>query len=521
MTTLTQKRIGEKRFPSVYTKNFGPIAEGSVELRPFTVFVGPSNTGKSYLAVLIYALHEFFSGTRTEFFAGTPMRRTRSLPLPGFGDDAPTQKQIQEVIKWIESLDSPSSLGTRRTGELDIPVAVASTIWPPIDDFLTSTARLSLAVERALGVSDMGDLVRYGSGRPLELKIDLGDGSDSVIDQFEYQAETSSWLSSLSGVNSEHSLPTLTLSREEAMALGGNVRHRGPLRHSDDFLVAMTLHEIEESIINKLVGDFREPAHYLPADRTGIMHAHLIAVASVIRSATYTGLRAERTMPQLSGVIGDFLTQLVTLPNQVQRDPAVARSLAKDLEAKILDGEIDINESMTGYPEFRYHPQGWDRPLPLMNTSSMVSELAPVVLYLRHVVDPGELLIIEEPESHLHPAMQVEFVRQLATAMTKGVKILITTHSEWVLEELANLVRLSALGANDRSAINHTGPALDSEDVGVWLFEPKKRPKGSIIREIQFDPELGGYISDYEDVAIDTHNTWARISNRIEALQQE
>ena len=40
--------------------NFGPIAEGTVELRPFTVFVGPSNTGKSYLATLIYALHRFF-----------------------------------------------------------------------------------------------------------------------------------------------------------------------------------------------------------------------------------------------------------------------------------------------------------------------------------------------------------------------------------------------------------------------------------------------------------------------------
>ena len=37
--------------------NFGPIAEAKVELRPLTVFVGPSNTGKSYMAGLIYAMH--------------------------------------------------------------------------------------------------------------------------------------------------------------------------------------------------------------------------------------------------------------------------------------------------------------------------------------------------------------------------------------------------------------------------------------------------------------------------------
>lgn len=38
-------------------ENFGPIVRASVDVRPLTVFVGPSNTGKSYLAILLYALH--------------------------------------------------------------------------------------------------------------------------------------------------------------------------------------------------------------------------------------------------------------------------------------------------------------------------------------------------------------------------------------------------------------------------------------------------------------------------------
>ena len=40
--------------------NFGPIAKAQIDLRPLTVFVGPSNTGKSYMAILIYALHKAF-----------------------------------------------------------------------------------------------------------------------------------------------------------------------------------------------------------------------------------------------------------------------------------------------------------------------------------------------------------------------------------------------------------------------------------------------------------------------------
>ena len=37
-------------------ENFGPIAEAKdIEFKPMTVFVGPSNTGKTYLAVLLHA----------------------------------------------------------------------------------------------------------------------------------------------------------------------------------------------------------------------------------------------------------------------------------------------------------------------------------------------------------------------------------------------------------------------------------------------------------------------------------
>ena len=44
-------------------RNIGPVTEGDIEFRPLTVFVGPSNTGKSYLATMIYALHRYFAGS--------------------------------------------------------------------------------------------------------------------------------------------------------------------------------------------------------------------------------------------------------------------------------------------------------------------------------------------------------------------------------------------------------------------------------------------------------------------------
>ena len=57
-------------------RDFGPIYSAEIELRPLTVFVGPSNTGKSYLAILIYALHKFFNSRRTRDLLIFPDRKS-------------------------------------------------------------------------------------------------------------------------------------------------------------------------------------------------------------------------------------------------------------------------------------------------------------------------------------------------------------------------------------------------------------------------------------------------------------
>ena len=214
------------------------------------------------------------------------------------------------------------------------------------------------------------------------------------------------------------------------------------------------------------------------------------------------------------GFFADFLKQLVTIPVRKQQDKK--GDLAANLEQQILKGKIYVKESEAGYPIFSYQPQGWTEDLPLMNASSMVSELASVVLYLRHFVRPGDVLIIEEPESHLHPAMQAEFIRQLAAVVNSGIRVMLTTHSEWVLDELTNLVRLSDLPKRRREGIASGDFALNPNEVGVWLFEPKQRPRGSVVKEIRFDEEFGGFRSGFDEVAMGTYNDYAKISNRIE-----
>ena len=243
-------------------------------------------------------------------------------------------------------------------------------------------------------------------------------------------------------------------------------------------------YELIETLIDpalpQLAGPLHVPAFYLPADRTGVMHSHQVVVSALVQNATTAGLRPTTGTPILSGVLADFLQQLIELDHPPYRRRVSRNDLGKKIEEAILGGSVRVDRSETiGYPHFTYQPKGWKNTLPLMNSSSMVSELAPVVLYLRHVVQPGDTLIIEEPESHLHPAMQVEFTRQIAVLVNAGVRVIVTTHSEWVLEELANIVQRTARQTS-------RGPPQGGPPGG---FRAAFRPSGGMAVQAEAPPQ--------------------------------
>ena len=514
MATVAKKKDADtdKRYPRVSVRNFGPIAEGSVDLRPLTVFVGPSNTGKSYLAILIYALHRFFGPGqyRGMPYLRVPRRRHRAVyrTIEELGRD-----RVEQMASWAESLESQLPA---ENAVIELPRFLVDSVRERLSGIKEHEGAVD-EIKYSFGTESLGKLALYKSRGGMSVSVTRSSGAESGSEISEF---------SLISEKGRARIETDILDKER-LVVSGNWRpppspmwmefldEKLAIRRAGVNFVSM----IGDLVLDYEFGPFVRPSYYLPADRAGIMNAHVVALSSLVQTAPTDALGGQRNSPGFSGVLRDFLSDLVSLgrfPSQLEKDDA-----GSDIEANMLGGVIHIEESITGYPEFMYTPIGWRSPMPLMNTSSMVSELAPVVLYLRHIVHPGDLLIIEEPESHLHPAMQVEFVRQLAAVVKAGVRILIATHSEWVLEELANLVRLHGLSESDRANIDHPGPALSPDDVGIWLFEPRKRTKGSVITEIPFEAEEGGYISDYEQVAIDTHNTWARISNRIEALRQE
>lgn len=117
---------------------------------------------------------------------------------------------------------------------------------------------------------------------------------------------------------------------------------------------------------------------------------------------------------------------------------------------KLLD---DINNLVGGCyrasqdgVSFRSEAQGErEFDIPLQLASSSARGLADLYFYLRHKAALGDLLIIEAPESHLDTRNQVMLARILSRFVRAGIKVLITTHSDYIIKEVNNLIMLSQL----------------------------------------------------------------------------
>ena len=93
--------------------------------------------------------------------------------------------------------------------------------------------------------------------------------------------------------------------------------------------------------------------------------------------------------------------------------------------------------------------EGFD--MPLYRASSSARGFLDLYFFLRHKVHKRHLIIIDEPEGHLDTANQILLARLLARLVRSGLKVLITTHSDYLIKEINNLIMLDSI--KDRSAL--------------------------------------------------------------------
>jgi len=229
--------------------------------------------------------------------------------------------------------------------------------------------------------------------------------------------------------------------------------------------------------------------HYLPASRAGLLHNYRAIVGSLIRQIPYALFKKGIEIPEITGVVADFLAEFVTKPMRRTEVNADIRTINEFFEKEITEGKLMLRfRGEAKIPELFYKAK--EGIVPLYRMSSMLVELAPLGVYLKYgVLKRGDFLIIEEPESHLHPDKQVKVAELLAMLVNRlGLNVLVTTHSDILLAKLSNLVALGSIPEEEaRERGFKPELAIDKDKVAVYSFRRDK--EGVVVEEVKVTEE--------------------------------
>lgn len=179
---------------------------------------------------------------------------------------------------------------------------------------------------------------------------------------------------------------------------------------------------------------------------------------------------------------------------------------AKDLK-NILGGEIKVANDQIF---FTFKQARKNQTIPLYLSSSTVKSLLDLNFYIKHIAKSGDILFIDEPELNLHPANQRKMVRLFVRLIKAGIKVFITTHSDYIIKELNNLIILgNEFEERDKIMKKYKyteADVLDPASVKVYIAENQTLTPAPIdnlgIVVKSFDKEINEMNRMYEDMVV-------------------
>ena len=458
---------------TLHVKNFGPVSDANIHIKPLTILVGPNSSGKSYMAMLTHALissHNIVQGFRIR--------------------DRPN-KSFFKLYNKLDSVLKDMKINVDGKGKINMPDSVVERVTNMYanvicEDVLTDELQYNFA-------TPIGNLVQFGK-KTFDIHVNNEKGISMRRTKNESQAEIDSNLIKLiiERVKTEQKIyPGIVTYKS-------NLTRRDKEQHIRMEIAYLLLYEIEKQVGQTI------PRHsyYLPAARSGILHGFRTIAANMIRNVTRNAIMGVE-IPPLPGTIADFMSDMIENP---LRKGSFA-NLGKNLEKELLDGHLTLHPSETGMVEIEY--QYKNHNMPLHRVSSSISELAPLVLFLGHIIRKGDLLIIEEPEAHVHPAKQLILAKYIVRMIRAGLNILITTHSVFMLEQISNFLQASKISESAKRKLNFDDDDYLTEDeISPYLFAGVSAGK-YMVTPIEFSAEDG--ITQDEFIKIEntlTNQTW-------------
>jgi hypothetical protein len=194
----------------------------------------------------------------------------------------------------------------------------------------------------------------------------------------------------------------------------------------------------------------------------------------------------------------DFLRQLEDVS---KNDSFISRNYPDltDRFHDIIGGEYKVKSE-----ELYFVPNSKKQlKLTMDESSSSVRSLLDIGFYLRHVAEPGDLLMVDEPELNLHPENQRRLARLFARLVNIGIKVFMTTHSDYIIKEFNTLIMfnrgsdivskiMESYGYEKEETLNHDSVRLFmAKESHIKPEKYQRKIKAVTLIPANIDPDLG------------------------------
>ncbi|MGO8878217.1 MAG: AAA family ATPase [Desulfomonilaceae bacterium] len=372
-------------------KNLGALRQAEFELGEMTIICGANNTGKTYATYALYGFLDYWHKGFSIFVDPEIVNNLFSVGTITIGLENYVANSERDLIE-------ASGKYTR----------ILSKVFASREDFFKESSfvvelpgrniRADRDFEKIFGSPEMGILkINWKSESELEASLLIDKSKDTAIPRKDV----------ISAVLSD-AIKEAVYSREFPRAFIASAERTGA------------------AIFRKELDFARNRLIDLLKDRTATKQ-------QISLLSQYT---SDYALPVKRNV--DFMRDLESI---AKKDSFLSKDHPELLDdfSDILGGEYRILRD-----ELYFTPKINKRiRLTMDESSSSVRSLLDIGFYLRHVAEPNDLLMVDEPELNLHPENQRRMARLFARLVNCGIKVFMTTHSDYIVKELNTLIMLN------------------------------------------------------------------------------
>lgn len=446
--------LKDRKYPTLYVKNFAKIKEAEIELAPFTLFIGDNNSGKSYLASLIWYI--------------------QSSNLLIF-DMYRQYKNEYKEYKFLNDLCN--KIINNEKFEIKIDNNIIDECIELFNIMLKN--RKNKILEELFNFKDIkiDKLMVYKADIDYNIKI-----NSNIL-------ENESKKNKLFNIKFKYSYGRRQIISE---IRGNDIKKR----------IFFTLFEVIIDIILFSTRYFNKL--FLPVARTGFLLLKDIVMDKAFDTLFNDKLEKKENI-KLTKPLENFIRKLSMLRSEDEKNNNIINFIEND----IIKGKIYLDNMPS--TQVHYKSNNSDMDFQMHVSSAVITELAPLILFLKY--DNYKDIIMEEPEISLHPYLQQQLTRAFIKLVNSGKNILITTHSDTIVQHINNMIKLNANEKKRQKKLMEKYK-YDEDDI---ISEDK-------IRMYQFDAKEDGTevkaleSSKYGFEAPTFHNYLIKVSNEFDSF---